>query len=940
MIQRIFISSIGSLLLLFSSSFAEVKGPGVQVKAIYQQPEQTEPGRIVSTSFLVSNHSGSEEEFLEELELPPGWQKIVTSQLPIQLEPEEDQVSVVAFLVPVTSPPGLYPICYSLKSLKDQGIVASDTMPLVVLPVEKLELSAEAKPERVLAGESYLIELCLVNRGNYKVELTLQVKSTSPSPLQMESAQLTLEPGESRTINLEEKTNQGIKQRIRQILEIKAESTRPDSHFVPVTRTVSVVIIPRVTERVDLRNKIPGRLGLVYAGGEGKGNFQIEFAGCGSVDKSGKRKIDFLFRGPDLQEKNRWGRRDEIRFSYLTRQWDLHLGDRGYHLSPLTDRQSYGRGAEANLRTGKFTVGSFFLKSRWGDVRKSKVASYVSYKPYAKLNLKGNFLIQGMNQLFSFQDYEARIYSLQTAFKTKKEMQLELECGLSQSVKERKSNDLAFRIDWTGHLHNQIDYSLERIFAGSKYLGYLTDTDYKSAMLGFPIYRELRGNLLYHDYANNLDVDSTKGTANREKTLQAGVSYCLSAGTQVSVDYKNLTKTDCVLPADFNYEESTIRLRMTEMKSKFSLSTDIERGRFEDKIKFAKSNSLERYSLYANFNPNYKSSYNFYVRIGHTSFTGNPERTKSFGLSGFWYFRKVLSLNLNYRWDDSALNNRPEQNSISSIFTYTFSGNRTLTFKSQWSDFNMGDGKAFAFWAMYNLPLEIPLSKNTGQGTLKGRVCYEEESNKTPLSRVILTTQGTMAITDEEGEFIFPSLEPGICFLQTDRSSIGLDRVPTEKLPLLIEIKTKKTTEIEIAVVRSGRIFGRVKAFFPVADTISGGVKRSSSDSLIWSDPEGKEGFEKENIIRRIGNTLVELYDEKETLRQVTDQNGWFSFEDLRPGRWALRVHTDNLPDLYFLEQKELCFELKPGEEKEIEVRVLPRLRPIQIIEEGEISNK
>jgi len=940
MIQRIFISSISFLLLLFSSSFAEVKGNGVQVKAIYQQPEQIEPGKIVSTSFLVSNHSRSEEELLEELALPPGWQKIVASELPIQLEPEEDQVSVVAFLVPVTSPPGLYQICYSLKSLQNHDIVASDTMPLVVLPVEKLDLSAEVKPEQVLAGEAYLVGLYLVNRGNYKVKVTLQVKSSPPYPVKMESAEIALEAGEFQKVDLEVKTDEKIKQRIRQILEIKAAPSESDSHFVPVTQTVSVEIIPRVTQRADLRNKIPSHLGLVYAGGEGKGNFQIEFYGCGSVDKNEKRKIDFLFRGPDLQEKSRWGKRDEIRFSYLTRQWDLHLGDRSYRLSPLTDRQSYGRGAEANLRTGKFTLGSFFLKSRWGDAGRSKVGTYLSYRPYAKLNLKGNFLIQDMNQLFSFQDYEARIYSLQTAFKTKKEMQLNLECGLSQSVKGRKSNDFAFRIDWTGHLHNQIDYSLERIFAGSKYLGYLNDTDYKSAMVGFPIYRELRGSLLYHDYANNLDVDSTKGTANREKTFQAGVSYSSAAGTQISLDYKNLAKTDCALPADYNYEESTIKLRMTEMRSKFSLSTEIERGRFEDRNKSTKSNDLERYSLHANFNPNHKSSYNFYVRIGHSSFTGNLERTKSFGISSSWHIRNRISLNLNYRWDELGLDRYQKQNSLSSILTYTFAGNRTLIFKSQWSDFNMGDGKAFAFWAMYNLPLEIPLSKNDGQGALKGRVYYEEESSKTPFSRVILTTQGAMAITDQEGEFIFPSLEPGTCFLQLDRSSIGLERVPTEKLPLIIEVKTKKTTEIEIVVVRSGRISGRVKAFFPASDTISGGVKRSSSDSLIWLDPDGKEGFEKENILRRIGNTLVELYDEKETLRQVTDQNGWFSFEDLRPGKWILKVHADNLPDQYYLEKKELQVELKQGEKKEVEVRVLPRLRSIQIIEEGEINNK
>jgi hypothetical protein len=38
------------------------------------------------------------------------------------------------------------------------------------------------------------------------------------------------------------------------------------------------------------------------------------------------------------------------------------------------------------------------------------------------------------------------------------------------------------------------------------------------------------------------------------------------------------------------------------------------------------------------------------------------------------------------------------------------------------------------------------------------------------------------------------------------------------------------------------------------------------------------------------------------------------------------------------LGQKESEIELKPGEKKDVEVHVLPRLRPIHIIEEGKIK--
>jgi hypothetical protein len=935
MMKRTFVSSLSFLLLLFSSSFAEIKGNGVQVRASSPKLEQTEPGRIVTTSFLVSNYTETEEEFIEELILPAGWQKIVSQDFPLKLKPQEQQISVVAFLVPLTSPAGRYQISYSLRSQRDYGIVDSDTISVVVLPVEKLELLVEDRPEKVLAGEAYQIGLRVVNRGNCQIDLRLQVKSTPEYPIKIDPSEIALEAGNSQVIKLKVDTDKKIKQRTRQIIEIETKPEESRKDFASAKQTISVEIIPEVTEKPDLYHKLPSQIALVYAGGEKRGDFQIEFSGFGSLDKERKHKIDFLFRGPDIQEKSRWGKRDELKVSYLSKHWDLHFGDRSYLLSPLTERQSYGRGVEADIRPGKLGLGAFFLESRWGRPKTSKVGAYLSYDFNAKFNLKGNFLIKGMKRPFSFRDYDARIYSLQTGFKPVKETRLNLEYGFSQSEKEGESNDFAFRIDLAGHIFDQISYSLERTFAGSKYLGYVNDADYKSGTLSFPLYRKLRGEFFYRTYENNLDVDSTKGTANWEKTYQSSISYSFASGPQISLDYKNLFREDRVLPADYNYEETTVKLRITEIVSKFSLSTDVERGEFEDKIKAIKSDNLERYSFYANFNASYWHSYNFYARIGHSSFTGTPERTKSLGVSSFWHIGKRISLGLNYRWDESALNRSQRQNNLFSTLSYSLPHGHALIFKSQWSEAKQGKDDEFSFLVTYSIPLKIPLSEKNPTGAIKGRVYDGEVSSNTPLSRVILTTQGATAITNDKGEFIFPSLESGIYFVQVERSSIGLARISTEKLPLLIETKGGKTTEIEIGVVRSCKISGRVRVFASCPERKLSGENTSLDDSILWIGPS-----EKENLVKKLGNTLVELSDGKENLRQLTDQNDGFVFEDLRPGKWILKVYNDNLSSQYYLDQKEFQIELKPGEKKEVVVRVLPRLRPIQIIEEGEIKNK
>jgi hypothetical protein len=70
----------------------------------------------------------------------------------------------------------------------------------------------------------------------------------------------------------------------------------------------------------------------------------------------------------------------------------------------------------------------------------------------------------------------------------------------------------------------------------------------------------------------------------------------------------------------------------------------------------------------------------------------------------------------------------------------------------------------------------------------------------------------------------------------------------------------------------------------------------------------------------------------------VTDKNGRFSFEQLRPGKWTVRFLSDNLPPHHYFEKEELRVDLKPGEEKNIEAKVLLRRRQIQMVDEGPLN--
>jgi hypothetical protein len=81
------------------------------------------------------------------------------------------------------------------------------------------------------------------------------------------------------------------------------------------------------------------------------------------------------------------------------------------------------------------------------------------------------------------------------------------------------------------------------------------------------------------------------------------------------------------------------------------------------------------------------------------------------------------------------------------------------------------------------------------------------------------------------------------------------------------------------------------------------------------------------------------LRNGEQTLRTVSDRAGGFLFQQLRPGEWTLRVYPHNLPAHHRLETPSRTLHLRPGEEDQIDVRVLPQPRTIRILDEGRLSS-
>ncbi|RPJ00919.1 MAG: hypothetical protein EHM36_14050, partial [Deltaproteobacteria bacterium] len=431
-----------------------MKGRGVEVRLTTPRLVEVEPGKIVTGSALVVNQSVQDEDFLEELNLPSGWNLVTPLSAPFHLKSNQRQVRIFAFQVPFTAAAMGYPLTYSVRSQPDYAITNRNDFSVVVLPVVKLQMQIEDKPETVIAGETYQAKVLLIQGGNSRITVKIAIKGTPNFPIRIEPAEATLDPETSQALRIEVKTDETLKKRVIHIFNITAQAETLKNGPFTMEGSGSVEVFPRVTGEADPYHRINAQLKFTGATGSGGSGGQAEFSGSGSLDEQGKRRIDFLFRGPDLQQKSLFGLPDEYRVSYFTPTVDLLLGDRGYSLSPLTERFRYGRGAEADLHLGSFDVGAYYLGTRWEEPAQTEFGSFARYRFSDAVSVKGNFL-EKQGKLTSSERFNAQIYSIESKINSGKWLNLELEYGLSKSGREKSETDTAYRVYASGQLFDQ-----------------------------------------------------------------------------------------------------------------------------------------------------------------------------------------------------------------------------------------------------------------------------------------------------------------------------------------------------------------------------------------------------------------------------------------------------------------------------------------------------
>ncbi|MFC1490227.1 SPOR domain-containing protein [Candidatus Latescibacterota bacterium] len=917
------------LIAQFTSDDERVPGfssGGVDVLLTTPDIINIEPGKIITANFQVINTSGSSEDFNEKISLPLGWRLVIPRPESFTLGPSQQSAKLLTFLVPGKAVADTYQITYTAESMRDPGVSSSQEITVVVNTFVNVEILPLQVPKAVIGGEEYTAMLRMTNRGNSKTNIELSIQNRPNYDFSFNPKKVALAPGESENITIEVKTEDDANREISNVLTIQAEIEDGDNEKSTVVHSVKVKILPKISTEFDPYHRIDTDMKVTYAAERDGSGQQIEYSGKGNLDEDGKNKVNFQFRGPDIQDINPYGRREEYKLEYsYDKLINLNVGDRGYSLSPLTKMYSYGRGAEVGLEPGNVKFISHYVENKWNPDDK-QVSSSLQYDFSETFLIKGNVFSQQLNAT----QYNNKIFSVQSSFSKYQLLNAEIEYAYNMND-TKKSSDSSYQVILNGRYGNRLSYDLNKTHADPQYYGYYKDIDYITGRVNLRLYKQIQARVNFRDYASNLDLDESKSTANRENFIKTGLTIPFSTSASVSVDYEHFVKKDILAPANYDFTEDTIILNSGIVFKSLNLRTGIEKGIYNNHLPGKGKLDRERYRANIIFRPTTTSYYSFSSNIGNYKYSVSNERSKSAGIKGNWKITENLTVDLNYWKYNFGLGKNRERDNIYSTIDYVSKRNHTISLRTYYSQYRTRRDRSV--FLSYSIPLSVPTGKIKSVGILTGTIIDLEKEGNPPMPDVIVLLNGISAITNRRGEFVFSSLKPGKYFLRIDEKSIGLERIPTLKTPLEVSITGGRKVNHEIGIISSGKISGNVMLY------AYGTKSETNPDSTEFSlnTIQGLSGGEL-GVAGGMENVLLELSNDTEIIRVLSEPSGSFSFNNLRPGIWSLKIYDDAIPMHHIIENSTRQIVLEPGGSNDIEVNVIPKQRQIKFLDQGSVT--
>lgn len=914
------------LLLLFMLSGMAFPG-GITIFKTTGDSLSFQPGRVVTLFFNIVNESDSLFDLIPETELPSGWNLLI-KDYQFTLESQVKESRLVTLYIPEDTQVGYYPVFYRVRGKKNSQIQGYTKLMIYVEPFYKVNLEFFQTPAVIREGEVVPIRFFVQNLSNVRDSVCLSAKCDEQGTFSLPIKGFYLDPKEVREATVLIKTDQEFVAKRSFCTSIFASSHMHKGEEAHLQACMD--IIPKSNWKPDLYHRIPGEVTLtqVVTSNRGvPGVIQGEIRGGGPIFENGHQIISFHLKGPDQYRNSFLADHDQWTVQYQNPQFQAIFGDQTYKLSGLTENNRWGRGFALGFTGNNIHLNTYFFRTLWRSTNWKEWAGSLQYDFSQSALLKLNALSKNEGERYR------QVYSINGQIKPYSGSLFASEIGLDSRLKHP-----AYDVLFSG-LNGRFVYAYHYLMADNEFTGYYRNTQYKSYNLSVRLRNNFRMSTQFVSDKQNFELDTTKYAAPVSHNATSRLYYNPWGKTSLSLSYVYQRMEDRLNDASFNYRENRMEFEINQTISALTASFVSEIGETENYL-VKKKGQAKNFLVGLNYTPARKHNYYVYVRNeNNIRYFDTRYRRTQIGFRGQYKPNKQSLYSLSFRTNYSPeayffyrdILEARAQHRFSNGINLDLVVHRTLIQ-------NSFDRKDNAGRIKIGMPFGIPVAKKKNLGIIKGKVT---DTALIPMAKVQVSINGFSMLTNEQGEFIFPGLGSGIYWLHLDKNDRILNLMPSTQMPMKLLVSEGREVKVSLILVEKASLEGRVILCSQTSDSMRNRVSDTHLDDfyILESAPETMIRVDNDSLQATdcygLKSIIIEMKLGDEVHRRISDKKGEFSFQELRPGKWTLKLYNNNLPQYYQFENEIYEMDLAQGEDRWIEVKALPKKRRIQFLQEG-----
>lgn len=871
------------------------------------------PGTTTSISFIIENKTAENKIYNIKVESSNQYITPILTKGELTILANETSTYIVPLRIATEAPQGKYIIKLIGTDQKDEATFIKFSE-IKISGSRKLSVTLLDSPEFIKAGETIKASFLLKNSGNVVENLLLETKNASIE----QGNSLILPPGETKVITINKITNPDLGQNEYQNLNLSVYST--DNPKENQTVYASVKIISTKPTEDDIYHRLPVSASLSFVGMRNRGDynegFQGEIYGKGSLDKDNKGQIEFHAVTKNPVEFNSFTQYEEYFINYKRDHFFIHLGDKPYSSSFLTEFARYGRGAELRFDVKKFSFGGFYNHPRFFRDIKDEFNLYSKFRFNKESEIAAGYLYkiprsqETISHISNTQlDSNAHLPYLTGKFKLIKNLDILGEVSYS---KTDKTNGNAYMIQAQGNFE-KITGSVMYMRATPQFAGYFSNTSTFNGNIQYKISKRLNVFANYIQDAKNFQRDTLFLAAPYRNFFQYGIQYRYLKNGSIML-YNGFQKyQDRLEPRQFDYNERYFKLNIDQQIGIFQVNLEGQFGKTDNYLTGFSGNS-SFYTANLSFEK-FKTSFNLYGSYAITSrYQLQNQKQVYYGARIINRFSEKTYFSLFYQNNYMPEEYFKDRNLLELLYhqqlfpghEFDISGRYTL------QRGELGD-KDFIFSLRYTLRLNIPVQKIAEYTTLSGNI---KNMDVKKVDGIRLMLGNHLSITDKQGNYIFKNIIPGDYFLEIDRATTEINDIPETNFPAALVLRDKENI-FNFGLTTASKIQGTIH------------LSEAEENQLSFAQFQPKKEKKKNE------NIIIEASNGQQVYRKRCFIGENFDFTYLRPGDWAVKIYRNGLDKRYKISIDTFNFTLKSSELKNITINVVKQQAEIKYQQES-----